>query len=152
MAADNENINGLALLDLSAAFDTVDDALIFHHLLVSHHVFGHACDWFASYLHDRIQCVQQRNIIESSTSLQFEVLQGSVLSPVSFLLYTSDIPSIALKFGLLFQCYADDTQVYFHIAPNHTEELIDAIYHWLSNNCLKLKSDKMEIMLRSSAK
>ena len=84
--------------------------------------------------------------------------QFGLIRPVSFL-YTSDIPSVASKFGLLIQCYSHDTRRYFHTARNHTvaacyclEEGIDAIYPWLSSNSLKLNPHKTDIMLCLSAK
>ena len=60
---------------------------------------------------------------------------------------------MALKFGLIVQCYTDDNQLYFDIAPNHiaadSKRLkvgVDNIYRLLLSNRLKLNLDKMEIM------
>ena len=53
----------IALLDLSAAFDTVDHDILFHHL---HHVFGilgTALSWFRSYLTNRFQMVSIQGIL-----------------------------------------------------------------------------------------
>ena len=47
------------------------------------------------------------------------VPQGSVLGPLLFIAYTSDIPGIIISDGLLCMCYADDTQLYFHLKPSN---------------------------------
>ena len=47
----------LALLDVNAAFDTVDHSILIQRLHISHHVKGTALYWFESYLHERYQAV-----------------------------------------------------------------------------------------------
>ena len=42
--------------------------------------------------------------------LEYGVLQGSVMGPLSFIIYTADIPRIARNHKLLYVCYAHDTQ------------------------------------------
>jgi len=54
LAADNGDLSlsVLALLDLSAAFDTVDHDILLTRLRVSYGVGGPVLDWFRSYLTD----------------------------------------------------------------------------------------------------
>ena len=84
---DDKELVFLTLLDLSAAFDTVD-----HHILINRlrNYFGiteGAIEWIQSYLHDRTQKVIV-NGRESSPQLQCCVPQGSVLGfVVLFRLY-----------------------------------------------------------------
>lgn len=153
MAANNGNMTGLSLLVFSAAFDTVSRAILLQYLFVSHQIASHALNWFGSYLSDRTQCIRYRGFTGPSTSVQCGLPHGYVLSSVLFILHTSDISSLASKFGLFIQCYTNDTQLYFHIASNHTvaahdhlEEGIVAIYQWLSRNCLNMNLNKMEIL------
>ena len=51
MATDNGNVTGLALLDLSAAFDTVNRTILLRRLFVSHDIAGRALDWFSRYVY-----------------------------------------------------------------------------------------------------
>ena len=57
-AVDGGDLAVLALLDLSAAFDTVDHATLLHRLRISYGLGGRVFDWFASYLDGRTQCVR----------------------------------------------------------------------------------------------
>ena len=80
----------LVLLDLSAAFDTVD-----HQLLTSDFsdcgVEGTALSLLASYLESREQYVAIGESRSEPTTFQHGVLQGSVLGPVLFTVYTGTL-------------------------------------------------------------
>lgn len=62
-----------------------------------------------NYLSCRIQNVLFGGIIAPAYLVPHGVPQGSVLSPLLFNLYTSDISRIAHDRGLRCQYYADDT-------------------------------------------
>ena len=86
MTLGNKRCVLLFLLDLSAAFDTVD-----HTLLVacvrSEGVIGVAHTWFESYLTSRTQTVRPGQTQTDPSELLQGVLQGSALGPVLFTLY-----------------------------------------------------------------
>ena len=76
-AMDDGRVGVLVMLDLSAAFDTVDHELLLDRL----HVVGvctKALSWFRSYLDDRHQCVAVGGERSSSVVLSCGVPQGSV--------------------------------------------------------------------------
>ena len=58
-AVDRGDFAALVLLDLSAAFDTVDHDILLQRLQTSFGIRGTAVKWFQSYLTSRTQCVRR---------------------------------------------------------------------------------------------
>ena len=88
---DSGDLALLTLLDLSAAFDTVDHVTLLRRLEVSYGIGGSVQNWFASYLGGRWQYVRCGSTKSTLTAVLFGVPQGSVLGPILFLLYTADL-------------------------------------------------------------
>ena len=107
----------LGMFDLSAAFDTVDHAILLTRLEVSFGIRGVALNWFGSYLSGRNQQVSVHGTLTLSSFLESGVPQGYVLGAVLFLMYTADLVSVVRTFGLFSHAYADDLQVYGHLSP-----------------------------------
>ena len=84
----------LVLLDLSAAFDTLEHKLILSRLQ-DLGLSADALRWMASYLQGRSQSVAIDGVTSDAASLQYGVHQGSVLGPILFTIYTSPIGMIA---------------------------------------------------------
>ena len=146
-AADLGQVTLLGLLDLSAAFDTVDHDILLTRLQVSYGVKGSALAWIASFIQHRSQSVNFHG--QHSTRKQ----QGSVLGPLLFILYTSDVISIATSHGVGAHSYADDSQLYLHCpstdqstAASRLAECIESVERWMRSNRLKLNSDKTQFM------
>ena len=97
--ADDRKVNLLVLLDLSAAFDTIDHNILIKRLECSFGVKGTALKWFASYLKNRTQSVKVSGFQLEKGFLQFGVPQGSVLGPVLFTMYTQPLVHIMRKFN-----------------------------------------------------
>ena len=81
----------LLLLDLSAAFDTVDHKILLHRPRSRFGIKGKALSWLQSYLTDRSQSVQIDGFTSSVRPLRFGVPPGSVLGPLLYLLYTAPL-------------------------------------------------------------
>ena len=84
----------LVLLDLSAAFDTIDHSILFHSLENHLGITGQALSLMKSYLDGRMQCVQIEGILSELTNLICGVPQGSVLGPLKFCIYLLPLGSI----------------------------------------------------------
>ena len=116
-AMDRWQITLLGMFDLSAAFDTVDHAILLRRLEVSFGIRGVALNWFASYLSGKSQQVAVHGTLALSTFLEYGVPQGTVLGPVLSLMFTADLVGLVRSFGLFAHAYADDLQVYCHLSP-----------------------------------
>ena len=156
-AVDNEGGAILVLLDLSAAFDTIDHQKLLNLLNQSFGIRGVALKWFESYLKDRTQTVQIGSCTSTPVTLKYGVPQGSVLGPILFTMYTTPLGNIIRKHGLTFHLYADDTQLYISFQPGVSvsketaisclEACIKDIKIWMTNNLLKLNDDKTELIV-----
>merc|ERR1711929_30711 len=84
VAMDEGNVTALILLDLSAAFDTVDHNILLSRLRDFIGLHGNALKWCQSYLSDRPEYVRIGNSSSKPVSHNYAVPQGSVLGPQWF--------------------------------------------------------------------
>ena len=159
-ALDNGDLAALALLDLSAAFDTVDHDILLRRLRVSFGTDGVALQWFRSYLGGRTQFIKYRGCRSPEALVRYGVPQGSVLGPILFVLYyTADLVALIESHGLSPHLYADDAQIVGSCCPTNTavlrprmETCVVDVGGWMSSNRLQLNTSKTEVIWCSSAR
>ena len=145
----------LLLLDLSAAFDTVNHSILLTKLENNFGLTGTTLKWFTSYLEGRSFTVTVNQARSKECFFRIGVPQGSILGPILFILYTKDLELIAKKHGFSIHLYADDTQLYLEFNPlnEHVSALevrivncLTDIKAWMTDNRLKLNQNKTEIL------
>ena len=115
---DNCKVTALTLLDLSAAFDTIDHSTLLERLHGHFGISGTVFLWFKSYISNRQQCVHIDGSLSCPQDPNFGVPQGSVLGPFLFCLYTTSISQIITTHDVSHHLYADDTQVYIELSQS----------------------------------
>ena len=123
MAQDNKSA---VLLDLSAAFDTVDHTLLLA-CMKSTGVIDVAHQRFESYLSSRTQTLCLGQTKSDPLELLQGVPQGSVLDPVLFTIYTGPIGQIIRRHRLDFHFFADDAQLYASFKTKDTNDETNAL-------------------------
>ena len=98
-------------LDFEKAFDKVPHQRLIKQL-DRYGIRGQLLHWIQDFLTNRTQRVRINDELSNSTRVLSGVPQGSVLGPVLFLIYVSDISSIVQNFASLF---ADDTKLFSYI-------------------------------------
>jgi len=107
----------LVLLDLTAAFDTVDHEILLKCLRATFGMDSIALASFSSYLAGCKQQVRCGGKTSAIMDVICGVPQGSVLGPILFIIYTVDLASIVADRGLSLHQYADDSQIYGSCLP-----------------------------------
>src|SRR6218665_1275737 len=153
MALDSDFSTALRLLDFSAAFDCVDHSIFLKVLQLQFGITASALQWISSFLALRSHSVKLSGSSSKIFSVLFVVPQGSILGPLLFILYTSNIVNIASQHGLLVHLYADDTQLYIKLCCKNLEnikvKMVACIHHiqsWCASMRLKLNAAKTELI------
>jgi Reverse transcriptase (RNA-dependent DNA polymerase) len=158
-ATENGQVTALVLLDLSAAFDTVDHDLLLSVLSKRFSITNTVFDWCQSYLKNRTQSFSFANRISSSFIVSCSVPQGSVLGPLEFEVSTEDIVEVVNKHAAKSHLYifADDTQLYNSCQPKDIDETRSRLSHcvndvalWCASRRLKLKTEETDFILFGS--
>ena len=147
-----QEVTLLVMLDLSAAFDTVNHKVLLTRLNEELGICGSALEWFKSYLAKSGQRVYIDGSLSEHFSLECGVPQRSCLGPLLFLCYASKLFSVVEDQLPHAHCYAGDTQISLSFKPisNTSQEdavrvkecCIEKIRRWLSHDRLLINDDK----------
>ena len=164
-ALNNGQYSAACFLDLSAAFDVVDHNLLLEKLKL-YGFSGSTIEWMSSYLLNRSQAVYVDGFLSNNLSINSGVPQGSILGPLMYIIFTNELPELLHPHdpptGNLFNtdcqscgsvcCYADDST--FSVFSEDSQDICRAlsekyqiISEFMSNNKLKLNSDKTHVMV-----
>ena len=162
MNLNSQRVTLLVLLDLSAAFDTVDHGVLLNRVSTSFGVRGSALQWFTSYLPNRSQRVSFDQTLSENFSLQCGVSQRSCLGPLLFTIYASKLFEVIKNYLPQSHEYADDAQLYLSFnadsacsqneAVEAMEQCIQAIRSWMIKDKLRLNANKTEFMIIGTIK
>ena len=107
----------LVLLDLTAAFDTLDHTLLLQRLHAEIGLDGSALDWFSSFLSCRSQQVLVGHALSAETPFLCGVPQESVLGPLLFSLYARQLADLIHKLCIDYNLFADNSELYSCLPP-----------------------------------
>ena len=135
---DKGKVTALTLLDLSAAFDTIDYSVLLDRLHDWSGISGTALARIRS--------------INKNKKLFCDVPQISVLGPLLFTLYTTPLSSLIRSHKLDRHLHADDTQAYISLSTadidlclKQFDDCLSDISGWMTNNKLRLNADKTDL-------
>ena len=152
----NNQCGILVMIDLSAAFDTVDHTYLLEDLK-NVGIEEDCYRWYETYLRGREVTVIISNKKSEIKKLTKGVPQGSVLGPMLFSIYTRELARILEQHNVKYKLYADDTQFYIPVkSVQETQRKIEAIMkdikNWMVKKKLKMNEDKTECMLFGTKK
>ena len=143
---DQGMVSCLATADTSKAFDSVQHGRLLDKL----GWYGVDTHWFSDWLQDRHQRVRGGSV--ETVPITHGVVQGSILGPVLFLLFTNDLTSFISDAKLVL--YADDVQLIHSDNPLHMSDLehqigqtLSRAQRWFVGNSLKINPTKTELVL-----
>lgn len=152
-AIDRGEVTALVLLDLSAAFDTVDHQTLLDVLHRRFAVDSTPLQWFKSYLTDRSQSFFVDGAQSAVITVDCSVPQGSVLGPLEFISYTEDVADVFRRNLVRHHLFADDKQLYRSGKISdigrirlHLSQCILDVRDWCSSRRLQLNPHKTELV------
>ena len=157
-AADNKCVSIVVMIDLSAAFDTVDIPILLSMLKMKFNIDGTPLKWIESYLTDRTMNVLVNGQLSETQKIKYGVPQGSCAGPVVFTLYIAALNLIVKNScpGIIIYGYADDHKLSITCKAGNDisemestlalEKCLDDIITWMAKHKLKMNNDKTEVI------
>ena len=110
-ASDSDQISALTLLDLSAAFDTIDHDILLNRMEHSFGIRDKALMFSESYLKQREQVASVFGCESDPPLLFYGVPQGSVLGSILFILYTQPLSDVIVHHSVPHHMFDDDIEM-----------------------------------------
>ena len=126
LCVDEQQVVLMALLDLSAAFDTCDHRILLSRLETQFRISGSALDWFRSYLRNRSQRVKIKNSLSDPVELVTGFPQGSGWGPQAYSKYVGPLGDLLRLLNVLYHLFADDTQLLKSLNPSCLDSQVRA--------------------------
>ena len=152
-AQDKQQAVILVLLDLSAAFDTVDHNILLRCLHEEVGVCGVPLLWFESYLTGCKQAITSNKTSSSECDLIYGVPQGSVLGPILFTCYTNPLGALRASVGWGYTCMQVTlcctlcSSMWVVVATERVDAGVTEMHSWMRKNKLQLNDSKTEVMI-----
>ena len=154
-ACDKNMPTVVLLLDLSAAFDTVDHEKLLEILEVEIGVTGVALEWFKEFLTNRTQRVKIGETYSKVELLLYGVIQGSILGPRLFNIYIRSVYKRVKPTKFEIVGFADDHQLMKQFVlqlkltalGDDIRNCLKVIAEWMNEYFLCLNESKTKILV-----
>ena len=149
--SDEGLVTCLSSCDLSKAFDCVDRGALFAKL----QWYGISTHWFTDFFTDRTQAIASGG----SLPVPFGVVQGSIIGPIMYSLFTNDL-ACHLSCHASLVSYADDSQILHSAEPtpiglaelrHRVETDLATVSAWFCSHGLKVNPTKTELIVFGTA-
>ena len=173
---ENKYVTAMITINLSAAFDLVDQDILLNTLYCKFGIRDNAIEWVNSYLRPRSCKVNIKNSYSRERQLNFSVPQGSVAGTVLYLAYASTLEEVTQKENAIknqsttwnirshkdigLHGFADDHAIKKEFIPTKVddesqcisslEQCLIKIKAWMDRNRLRLNNGKTEFILFGS--
>lgn len=141
-------------LDCEKAFDTMWIEGLIYKMKFEYRFHDHICRVIFNFLKDRKFSVKLENIFSCSQTINSGVPQGSILAPLLFILFISDIPDclIGNSFRMNKILYADDILVYttgrtISTMQTKTNEYLKTLFNYTRKWKIALNPSKSEAIV-----
>jgi len=144
--ADEQRVTLQASLDMTAAFDCVDHLLLLMPLQWKFGLEKMALEWMTSFLIGRTQQVAYIGQLSLILPVLYGVPQGSVLGPLLFMLFTTELHDVVTKHGVTLHQYADDCQVYASTPVPDVQLAIDRLSRCMADVVTGLMEEAFDLI------
>jgi hypothetical protein len=149
-AIDNGCSTDIIYFDLAKAFDTVPFSRLISKL-ANFGIGGALLNWIEDYLSNRTFTVKINNHLSKNMPCLSGVPQGSILGPLLFIIYISDLPKICSTSNVSIKLFADDLKAYisFNNSQNYStnlQQFIIKFSDYCLTNGLKIAANKCSVL------